>query len=127
MTLRQYIVLMLLGTLISAAGLGTIFSVVNPNEAGALIFIALYTLIFFFLLGVFSLLGLLARTTIIGKDQTTPLKVEISFRQGVLFAALVTAAIIMNAHSLLTWWNSVLIVSAVSLIETVFAGTAARR
>lgn len=119
MTLRQYIILMLFGTLIAFGGIGLITVTASPSEAGTIVFAVFYALIFFGLLGLTSLLGLLFRARK-NSALSTPHKVEVSFRQGILLSALVTTSLILQSQSLLNWWNALLLVGAVSSVETVF-------
>lgn len=127
MTLRQYIVLMLLGTGIALAALAMIVLNVAPTDAGTLLFILLYVTVFCATLGLATLVGLVIRMTIFREAHSIPQKVEMSFRQGVLVGCLATASLILKGNDMMTWWNSALLVGAVSSIEMAFMGLSARR
>ncbi|MFH0928278.1 MAG: hypothetical protein V1821_02270 [bacterium] len=120
MTLRQYIFLMLLGTALALGALGLVIFMTSPEEAGTVVLIVFYALIFFGTLGATTLIGLLVRFLFNRERQSTPVKVEISFRQGVLLAALLTSTLLFQSQHILNWWNALLLTGAVCTVETVF-------
>jgi len=127
MTLKQYIFLMFFGTLVASAAFVLILTSVSPSDAGVLMYILLYVTLFCATLGISTIVGLISRMLFLREAHSIPQKVEISFRQGVLFGCLVTAALILKGNDMLTWWNSLLLIGAVSSIEMAFMGLSSNR
>jgi hypothetical protein len=126
MTLRQYILLMLFGTAIAGAALFQIITSVSPDDAGTLMFVLFYVALFCVALGIATILGLLVRMFLFADAHSIPQKVELAFRQGILMGCLATAALILKGNDMLTWWNSIMLVGAVSSIEMAFMGLSSR-
>ena len=117
---------MILGTGVSMAAFWVIVNNVSPNEAGTLLFALLYISLFCMTLGLATILGLIIRMMFFADAHSIPQKVELSFRQGILMGLLATATLILKGNDMLTWWNSALLVGAISSIEMAFMGLASR-
>jgi len=119
MTLRQYLFLMSLGTILCfVAWLFVIFNI-DPNQADNLSFIFFYTSLFLFLLGVISIINLLIKTKILKSEEVVFRHVKRTFRQGVIVAALVVFLLLLQQYRYLTWWNLIIFILLVILIEVV--------
>jgi len=116
MTLKQYIIVMLVATLICwAAFIMVIFSF-DPGEIGVAQFILFYVCLLFALTGTISLIGLLIRS-FVHKKALIVRQVAISFRQAISFAILIVALLYLQSHRLLTWWNLVILLAALTMLE----------
>lgn len=119
MSLRAYLTLMAFGTLVAAATFFLVLFRVDPATAGPLGFSLFYLSLFFSVCGLVSILGFLARVAI-HRDEMLSRLVGLSFRQAVLLAALGVGALALHARGLLSWWNSLLLIAAVTVAEFVF-------
>jgi len=119
MSLRAYLTLMAFGTIVAAATFFLVIYRVDPAAAGALGFTLLYLSLFFTVCGLVSILAFLVRIAV-HRDEMLSRLVGLSFRQAVLFSALIVGALALHAHALLSWWNSLLMVAAVTVIEFIF-------
>ena len=119
MSLRAYLALMGFGTLIAAATFFLILFRVDPANAGFLGFCLFYLSMFLAVAGALSILGFVIRVFSHRGEMLSRL-VALSFRQAVLLAALAVGALALHAHGLLSWWNSILLVAAVTIVEFLF-------
>ena len=108
----------------SAAFLGwliwlLVINLVNPEEAGILGFVFFYVSLFIALWGTFSVMGFYFRKLIL-KEEMLIKHIKVSFRQGILFAILITGSLFLQSKNLLTWWNIVLFIIALTLLELFF-------
>lgn len=117
MSLRNYIVLMLFGTLACTLILLAVIFFFEPINVWAVVFF--YTSLFLTLLGFFSLIGLFVRL-IFTKDTLVFKKVTTSFRQGIWFSLLIVICLYLNRIDLLIWKNVLILVVALALLEIFF-------
>src|SRR5688572_16991928 len=127
MTLRQYLILMTLGTLLAWGGVAMVVATVDPTTAQAGVFLAFYASLLLALTGTFSILGLLMRIGMLRRQLVVSRHVAVSFRQAVLLAALFSAALYLQGKSMLSWWNALLIAIALTVFEFVFISARAKK
>lgn len=115
MTLKSYLNLMLICTLVCWGVWTLSLFVINPEKAGILGFILFYFSLFLAVLGTSAIFGFLIRARL-GK---TPIfsQVAIAFRQGVWVAAIIVFLLLLKGLNLLRWWNFVLFILIVVIIE----------
>lgn len=92
---------------------------INPTEAGGVGFVIFYLSGFLALVGTFSLLGFFLRVWF-SHEQVIFRHLGISFRQAVLFALLLIVALILQGERYLTWWNMLMLVAFLTVVEFVF-------
>jgi hypothetical protein len=119
MTLRAYIWGMRIITLFSLFSLGVVAFYVNPEGSGVVGIGMFYLVAFFVLSGMFNLLLLFVRRKILGDELATK-NIQLSFRQGMLLAVIVLAMLILQSYQLLIWWDALLVVAGVFLVELYF-------
>jgi len=119
MTLRQYLILMSLGTLICWGTWTFILFTLDPNSAGSLGILFFYFSLFLALVGTFSVIIFLIRRLIIKNDEVIFRHVKKTFRQSVIVAVLIIFALYLLQQHLLTWWNSILLVALFIVLEAV--------
>lgn len=119
MSLRAYLTIMGFGTIVAAATFFLVLFRVDPATAGTLGFVLFYLSLFFAVTGAVSIVGFLIRVLMHREEMLSRL-VGLSFRQAVLLAALAVGALALHARDLLSWWNSVLLVAAVTIVEFFF-------
>ena len=116
MTLRQYLLFMLLGTLLCWGAWWLVVSALDPAAAGWLGFTLFYSSLFLALLGSFALIGLGFRLYIL-RSEVIFRQVTVAFRQAFSFAFITIAALFLQSYQLLTWWSMLLLVAAVTFVE----------
>lgn len=120
MSTRWYALFMLLGTIICWVALALVIRSTDPTTAPWFIFFFFYASLLLALLGTFTLLGFLWRIWQHREAVVLLRHVRKTFRQGILFAALVTGALYLRAHSWLTWWSILVLLFALVVIESLF-------
>ncbi len=122
MTLRQLLIIMSIATGICwLAWIIVIFNM-DPDLAGISGFVLFYGSLFFALLGSFFMLTFAIRKVLNKLDMEYKI-VSISFRQSFFFAGLFILILFLQSKSLLKWWNLILVVLALSMIEFLFLST----
>jgi hypothetical protein len=118
MTLKRYLLLMFLATLLCWLALASVMFYINPSEAGIIGFVLFYVSLFLSLVGTFSLVGFILRVWL----TTVPIfkQVIISFRQGVLFAVFVSLSLAMQSQGYLTWWLVIILLVLLAFVEYIF-------
>jgi hypothetical protein len=116
MTLRQYFFWMVLSTVLCWLGWWSVVWMVDPAEAGLLGIFLFYAALSLALIGTFSIFGLLFRAL---KRRQEPVSrhAATSFRQSVLLTVLVSGSLALQSRSLLTWWNIMLFIATVTVLE----------
>ncbi|MBL7155494.1 MAG: hypothetical protein ISS88_03295 [Candidatus Portnoybacteria bacterium] len=113
---------LVLATLLAGACLAAILVYFDPTVSGSLIFILFYLSLLITATGIFTLIGLFIRR--ISQKRRFPLlpsrairQLEISFRQGLLLAVILVAALILQSQRILAWWHLIILVGLVGLAE----------
>lgn len=119
MTLKQLIIVVLIATLACWTAWAMVLFAVNPFETNFLGFLLFFLSLFFALLGTFFLLSFGFRK-LFNKFSLEYKIVGTSFRQSFFFALLVAAVLFLQGKDLLTWWNAILLVVGVAILEFFF-------
>lgn len=119
MTLRQYLILMSIGTILCwVAWLFVVWSI-DPSDAGTLGFLFFYISLFLAIVGSFSVFGFLVRRAIIKDDELVFRHVKRTFRQSIFVATLIVFVLFLLAEHLLTWWNLILLLGLCVFLEAI--------
>lgn len=118
MTLRQYLLLMTIGTLLCWGGWGVTLASVNPTDATTVEFGFFYVSLFLALVGTGSIVGLGLRRLFLKDDELIFRHVKNAFRQSVLIALTILILLMLLAGRLLTWWNAPLLILLAVCVET---------
>lgn len=119
MSLRSYIILMLIATIACYLALGAVILFFDPMSGGILVLIFFYISLFLALLGTFSIIGLLGRI-FFTKDKLVFKKVIVSFRQAIWFSILILACLYLNSVNLLFSKYVIPLIIALALLEIFF-------
>ena len=111
--------MMLVATILAWLGFFIIINSFNPLEGGFIVFIMFYFILFLSILGTSSLLGFLLRGLWNRKRGIPRVMALESFRQAVIFSAVLIVALLLQAGRVLTWWNMVLLIILATVIEFV--------
>jgi len=119
MTLKKYLFLMAMATLMCWGALVLVLVFVNPYTAGIVGLVFFYLALFLGLLGIFSIIGFVFRF-LFKRNEFAYNQVKTAFRQGMMFALLLTVMFILQGARLLVWWNIILFIILLAGIEYVF-------
>jgi hypothetical protein len=116
MTLRAYLSLMIMATLLSAGVFGVAITVIDPYQTNLLGFALFYASLFLTVMGVAAIIGFFIRFIVLRKHLAGR-AVTVSFRQAFLIAFLVIASLVLLAHKLFSWFNVLLLIIVFSTLE----------
>ncbi|MDD4901198.1 MAG: hypothetical protein PHS62_03785 [Patescibacteria group bacterium] len=116
MSLRLYLLFMLLITALCWLTFGYVVWTVNPETTNYLGFTLFYLSLFLALSGTAALIGFLVRFVFL-RHELAVNKVKIAFRQSFLFAGFIVVALFLLSRGLLTWLNSIILIVGLSALE----------
>jgi len=119
MTLKSYIWGIRLVALFSLiAGILAILYT-DPEKIGTMGLVLFYLIVFFFLSSFFNALLLWVRKKTLG-DEAEALNLNLSFRQGMLLSIFAVGLLVLQSLRLLIWWDGLLLLAGVFIIELYF-------
>ena len=116
MTTKQFVILMLIVTVVCGGAFLTVLFFINPETTGPTGFFLFYLSLFFGLTGLLSLLGFYSRYLFTRKFQEFE-QAQISFRQAIFFGIIIASSLLLQSQQLLTWVNAVILVFLLTIIE----------
>ncbi len=116
MTLRAYLILMIIATLAFWLAFGIIVLNVEPAGADWLSLGVFYLLLIFALTGTGSIIGFVIRFLALRRELVAK-SVLVAFRQALLAALLVAAVLFLFSQKLFSWLNVGLLIVALSTLE----------
>ena len=119
MTLRSYLWGLRIGTLLSFAAFCAVILLTDPIDIGNVAFIFFYVTFFLTTSGI-SIMILTWLWRRIAKDVATLGEIGMAIRQGALLGFLLTVIVGMQHMRILLWWDALLAMCAVFLIELYF-------
>jgi len=119
MTLRTYLILFALATVVAWVGWISIVIQVDPSAADGIMFFAFYVSFFVALFGLFSLIGFFFRVWFSSKERMFQHLGE-SSRQGALLSGFLCILLYLESRGYLYWWNILLLLAAIIIIEFFF-------
>jgi len=109
-------------TLLAGVCLVAILIYFDPTVSGSLVFVLFYLSLLITSTGIFTSISLFIRR--ISQKRRFPLlpsrairQLEVSFRQGLLLAVILVAALILQSQRILAWWHLIILVGLVGLAE----------
>lgn len=123
MTLRQYILIMFLATLLCWVAWGFVIFNVDPFRDSTLGFFFFYTSLFFALIGSISLLVFLFFQVLKKSDRPMYRYVQQSFRVGLIVSGIISLLLFLQGRNILTKWNSILLLFIFVTIVCFFLST----
>lgn len=119
MTLKQYLMIMSLTTVVCWLSFVIVLFRINPETGGSVGLLLFFISLFFALWGTLSLAGFFMRLLV--KRQSVPFQhVGISLRQALWFALLVTISLFLVSQELFIWWMSLVLIVGLTLFEAFF-------
>lgn len=119
MTLKIFSSLIFVGMVLAWIGWLTILFYVDPTQTEPLGFLLFYFSLALALLGLFYLIGIFFRIKF-QKKINIFLNFKTSFRQAIFFTILIIGTIFLQTQRILTWWNIILFILALTILEFFF-------
>ncbi len=117
MTLRQYLILIGLGSLIGWGAWVLVIWKINPFEAGIAGFILFYMTLAVALVGTLALIGFAIRIWIFHEESIVLRQVTTAFRQACFLTLILAGSLLLQSGNLLRWWNVLIFVSTLAILE----------
>jgi hypothetical protein len=127
MTLKQYLLLMTISTLIAWSGVALVVTQTDPGDAQTIVFGVFYLSLFLALCGTLSVIGFILRVVLLKKNFYISREVLVSLRQACLLSFLFVATMYLNSKSLLSIWIAIALVAMSTAAEFVFVSAKIRR
>jgi len=125
MSLRKYLIIMGIGSLICwGAWLLVIFKI-DPFSSGFIGLVSFYLILFLSIMGTLFLIGFFVRFILL-KRSVLFRHIGVSLRQAILFSILIIFSLLLQANRLFTWWNAILLILSLTLLEFFFLAREAR-
>ncbi|MFA7170024.1 MAG: hypothetical protein WC178_04170 [Candidatus Paceibacterota bacterium] len=119
MTIKTYVIGMLVSTVVSFVAWILVLQNVNPNSAGLMGFLLFYFTLFFALTCFFSLAGFYFRRKIF-ENKIEFRQVEVAFRQGMFLAVTFVGLLILQGERILDIYSAFLFVLFIVVAEFYF-------
>ncbi|MDD5109801.1 MAG: hypothetical protein PHI63_01120 [Patescibacteria group bacterium] len=110
---------MFIGTVCSWAAWIMVLTQYHPNSSGSIAFVYFFASLFLALLGTIFLLSYFLQARIIGRLSALQ-SIRSCTRQAILLSALLVFSLALQGWRLLTWYNAVLLIALLTLIELLF-------
>lgn len=119
MSLRLYLFLMSVGTLLAWAAWVFVLLNLSPLGGNLLSLFSFYLSLFMAIVGTFSVIGFTVRRFIIGNDEIIFRHVRQTFRQGILLGLAIILVLILLSQGLLFWWNAIMLALFFIFVEVI--------
>ncbi|MFW0837896.1 MAG: hypothetical protein ACKKL5_02740 [Candidatus Komeilibacteria bacterium] len=119
MTIRKYLLWLLLATILAWTLWWLVIRFIDPTTGATLALIFFYFTFFLACLGTFTILGYWLRRLAGQRDMTIG-RLNIALRQGVLFSLLLNISLWLQSIGRLSWWTGILLIAILSLVEFLF-------
>lgn len=119
MNLRQYLIVMSLGTAVALSSWCLVLISINPMASGAVALLAFYVTLSLGLAGLFTILGTTIRAARSQIDDVAPI-VTRSLRQGIFLTVLVVGSLYLMTQGLFSTLTLFIAVAALGFLEFFF-------
>jgi len=119
MSLRSYLAGLMFSTALCWVGFVFVIFYINPEEASTSGLVAFYLSLLFAMTGTFVLIGFYMRVWL-SKNEVIYAHISPSFRQGFFLSLIVVISLVLQAFRILSWWDGILLVGSVVLLEFYF-------
>lgn len=119
MTLRSYLWGLRAGTVIMMGAFAAVIYLLSPRDFGVTAYVLFYTALFLSVMGLGALIftGFWVRTL---GDRMDIFALRAALRQGMLIAANVILLAVLQQMGILLWWNGLIVLALVLVIELHF-------
>lgn len=126
MSLKAFLALIIFGTIFAWLALGMAIFSFDPEKIGVLGFGVFYLSLFLSLSGIMFIIFDYFKAKIF-KNQLLYLRLRNSVRHAILFSILVIGWGFLRSQELLTWWNIILFIVILTVLEFFFISTQKRK
>lgn len=126
MTLKKYLTLMSIIAVVCWVSFAAVVFYINPQEAGTVGYFLFYGSLFIATVATLSVFGFVLRSRVL-RGELAFRQVAVTFRQAVWFGVLVVGALWLQARGLLTWWNLILFILVLTILEFFFLSMKRRK
>lgn len=119
MTLKSYLNAMAVATSVAFMGWGLVLMYIDPGSAGYMGMVLFYTTLFLGMMGFFTLISFSLKRWI-SNNEIIFSYIAGSFRQGFWLAVIIVGLLMMQGARILNWWDALLFVASISLLELYF-------
>ena len=103
-------------TLLCWFGFFMVILFISPNEIGSLTFLLFYLILALAVTGTLTIVGFLVRK-LFNKNELAFEHVMVSFRQAIWLSLILIISLYLQSKQLLAWWNAILLIMGLGLIE----------
>ena len=121
MDLKKFLLSMSFATLLCWFGFLTVIISISPNEIGPLTFLLFYLILALAVIGTLTIIGFLIRK-LFNKNELAFEHVIVSFRQAIWLSLILIISLYLQSKQLLAWWNAILLILGLGLIEFFYLG-----
>ncbi|MEK7625678.1 MAG: hypothetical protein AAB467_05030 [Patescibacteria group bacterium] len=119
MSLRLYLFLMTLGTLLAWIAWAFVVVDLSPLDGNLISLISFYLSLLMAITGSFSVIGFALKKLILKNDDIVFRHVKRTFRQGILTGLAVILVLFLLSQGLLFWWNSIILALFFLFVEII--------
>lgn len=119
MDLKNYLALLVFGTLLCWCAWVLVLMNIDPTNSGFIGLASFFLSLFFGLLGTLTLLGFAFRRAF-QRERVAFDHIGVSLRQGLFFALVFVGALLLRSVGLYTWWNILFLVAGFTVLEFFF-------
>jgi len=119
MPLKRYLIGISLSTLFCWLAWITVLYYINPDTSGFIGLFLFYISLLVALVGTLTLIGFFLRVWF-SSEEIVYKHVGVSLRQAILFSVLVIGGLFLQGSRLLTWWNGLLFILGLIVLEMFF-------
>ncbi len=116
MDLKKFLLSMSFATLLCWFGFFMVILFISPNEIGSLTFLLFYLILALAVTGTLTIVGFLVRK-LFNKNELAFEHVMVSFRQAIWLSLILIISLYLQSKQLLAWWNAILLIMGLGLIE----------
>jgi hypothetical protein len=121
MDLKKFLLSMTFATLLCWFGFFMVILFISPQEIGFLTFLLFYLILALAVIGTLTILGFLLRKLFNRKELAFE-HIIVSFRQAIWLSLILIISLYLQSQQLLAWWNAILLVLGLGLIEFFYLG-----
>ncbi|OIO47462.1 MAG: hypothetical protein AUJ28_00810 [Parcubacteria group bacterium CG1_02_37_51] len=126
MSIKKYLFFLAVFTIIAWILWAMVITYIDPSTSSSLARSLFYITFFFSLLGTFTIIGYLLRV-MAAHQEPTKFRINISLRQGTLFALLINISLALKAADKLSWVTILIALVILSLIEFLFLSISTKK
>ncbi len=126
MTLKKYLFGIALSTLFCFVAFILVLLYVDPYNTSFVGYVSFYASLFFANIGAFTLIGFYVRIWSSG-NEVVYAHVAPAFRQAIFLSIVIVGSLLLQSFRLLSWWDAILFVLSIVLLEFFFMSRMRRR